>query len=313
MIKVGLILYSVRQTMAGDTLGTVEEVAKLGYKNLEVCNHNAALDNGIGFGVGAEEIKSIFDKYGSRVVSAHIFPFEKADLRAVIEYNRILGNKNLVCPNGRFFSYDDMMRQCEFFNKVGKICHEEGMTYLYHNHTQEYRKLNDKTVLDIMVENTDPAYLSLELDTYWTMRAGMDPIEMMKKYGKRIKLLHQKDFPFDSTAPINMLGFGDVNIKEGEAYGTDGDSMYAMKASASKGVLKWEDQSEEERMKRLSAFTEIGTGIMRIQDIINTANACTSAEYIILEQDSTRLPSELESIRVSMDAFKKFNGISWNQ
>jgi sugar phosphate isomerase/epimerase len=310
-MKVGLILYSVRRAMVKDTIETIEEVVKLGYKNLEVCNHNAAEDSGIGFGVSAEEVKAIFDKYGAKVISAHIFPFEKANLDEVFRYNNVLGNKNLVCPNGRFSTYDNIMKQCEFFNKVGKMCYESGFKFLYHNHSHEFRKINDKTIIDHLVENTDPKYLALELDTYWTMRAGLDPTEILKKYGKRIKLLHQKDFPFDSASPINILGFGDLNIKEGEAYGTDGDSMYArMKASG--GVLQRPEQTEEERMKYLSAFTEIGTGIMRIQDIINKANEYTDSEYIILEQDATRLPSELESIKVSMDAFRKFTGISWD-
>jgi len=308
MLKVGLILYSVRQAMATDTMGTLEEVVKLGYKNLEVCNHNATIDSGIGFGVGAEEIKAVFDKYGSKVVSAHVFPVEKANLQEVIEYNAVLGNKNIVCPNGRFSTYDDLMRQCEFFNSVGKLCGEAGMTYLYHNHSHEFRTIGGKTVMDLMIENTDPKYLSLELDTYWTMRAGLDPVETMKKFGKRIKLLHQKDFPFDSTAPINTLGFGDLELLE--PIGTDGESMYARMQA--QGTPMAQQQTEEQKMQRLSSFTEIGTGIMRIQDIIDASNEYTDAEYIILEQDATRLSSELESIKISMDAFKKFDGISWD-
>lgn len=312
-LKVGLILYSVRSAMKENPLQTVEAVAKLGYKNLEVCNHNASEDSGIGFGVGAGEIKEIFDKYGSQVVSAHIFPLEKADIAGVIEYNKVLGNRNIVCPNGRFSTYDDLMRQCEFFNRVGGICDEAGMHLLYHNHSHEFRKINDRPVLDLILENTDPKYVSLELDTYWTMRAGLDPVEILKKYGRRVRLLHQKDFPFDSTSPINTLGFGDLNIKEGEAFGTDGDSMYARRAKGNAGVVAPPAESDEDKMARLSSFTEIGTGIMRIQDIINAANEFTSAEYIILEQDSTRLGSELESIEVSMSAFRKFEGISWEK
>ena len=312
MIKVGLILYSVRQAMKENPLGTVDEVGKLGYKNIETCSHNAGIDPGCGFGIPAEELKAEFDKFGSKVVSAHVFPFEKAILQDVIAYHKTLGNKNIVIPNGRFSTYDNLMAQCEFFNKNGKILKEEGMTLLYHNHSHEFRKINGKTIMDHIVENTDPDNLSLELDTYWTMRAGLDPVEMLKYFGKRIKLLHQKDFPFDSTAPINTLGFGDLEIKDGEAFGTDGDSMYARQASQSQGVVTRTAPTREEQMSRLSAFTEIGTGIMPIQKIIDTANEYTNAEYIILEQDATRLPTEIDSIRVSMDAFKKFTGISWD-
>ena len=172
---------------------------------------------------------------------------------------------------GRFTTYDDLMQQCEYFNKIGKICREEGFTYLYHNHQHEYRTFNGKSILDIIVENTDPKYLSLELDTFWTMRAGLNPVDMLKHFGKRIKLIHQKDFAWDSLAPINLNGLTPEDIAS-------------------------------------SAFAEIGTGIMPIQSIIDAANTYTDAGYIILEQDFTRMSSEIDSVAKSMEAFKKFTG-----
>ncbi len=311
MLKVGLILYSVRQAMARDALGTVEAVGKLGYRNIEVCNHNAMLDSGTGFGVPAETLKQAFDRFGSRVVSAHIFPLEKAKLDEVIAYNKTLGNHNIVAPMGRFTTYDALMQYCEFLNRTGRTLREEGMTLLYHNHEIEYRTFGGKTIMDHLLENTDPDCLSLELDTYWTMRAGLDPVEMLQKFGRRIKLLHQKDFPYDAAVPINLIGFGSREIGPGEAYGLDGESMYARQAAQNKGVVRREE-SPEEALTRKSAFTEIGTGIMPIQRIIDAANACTDAAYIILEQDATRQPTELDSIRVSMEAFRRFEGISWD-
>ena len=126
MIKVGLILYSVRGEMEHDPIGTVERVAQMGYKNIEVCNHNAIQDPGCGFGVDAPTLKAAFDKFGSKVVSAHVFPFEKSDMQAVIAYNQALGNHNIVNPMGKFSTYDDLMRQCEDFNRWGQICREAG-------------------------------------------------------------------------------------------------------------------------------------------------------------------------------------------
>ena len=304
-LKVGLILYSVRQTMKHDPLGTVEEVAKLGYKNIEVCNHNAVEDSGIGFGVDAPALKQTFDRFGSKVISAHIFPFEKSDIPAILAYNRILGNTNIVNPMGRFTTYDDLMQQCEYFNKIGKICREEGFTYLYHNHQHEYRTFNGKSILDIIVENTDPNYLSLELDTFWTMRAGLNPVDMLKHFGKRIKLIHQKDFAWDSLAPINLNGLTpeDIEMKPGDDVGLNGNSNWS------------ESESDKKRREDIasSAFAEIGTGIIPIQSIIDAANTYTDAGYIILEQDFTRMSSEIDSVAKSMEAFKKFTGISWDE
>lgn len=312
MLKVGLILYSVRDEMAKDPIGTVEKVGRMGYKNIEVCNHNAINDPGCGFNVPAEKLKATFDEFGSKVVSAHIFPIEKADLPAVLAYNQVLGNHNIVCPNGRFTTYDDLMRQCEGFNKTGKICKEAGMTYYYHNHYHEFATIQGKPVLDWIVENTDPEYLSLELDTFWVMRAGLDPVETLKHYGKRVKLIHQKDFAWDGLEPINMLGLTpEERTLPEEGLGTDGNSSYAK--NAGKHIeLDADKAAKEARRRRFSCFTEIGTGVMHIQDIIDAANEYTDAQYIILEQDATRMESQMASIEKSMEAFQKFTGISWD-
>ena len=293
MLKVGLILYSVRQAMAQDTLGTVEAVAKLGYRYIEVCNHNADKDPGCGFGVDAGALKETFDRFGSQVVSAHIHPLDQCDLKAVLAYNRALGNRNIVNPMAHFDTYDQLMRQCEDFNRIGKLCREEGMTYLYHNHCHEFRTFGGKPILDWIVENTDPEYLSLELDTFWTMRGGVSPVEQLRHYGSRVKLVHQKDFAWDSLSPINLVGI------------TPEQRELAPGETASLRI------PEEERPVYNTAFTEIGTGIMPIQAIIDAANEYTDAEYIILEQDATRMPSELDSVRRSMEGFRKFTGISW--
>lgn len=308
MLKVGVILYSVRDEMAKDPIGTVEKVGKLGYKYIEVCNHNAINDPGCGFGIEAQALKETFDKFGSQVVSAHIFPFEKSDVQAVLAYNQALGNKNVVNPMGKFSTYDDLMKQCEYFNKMGKVCREAGMTYLYHNHDHEFRTINGKSIMDHIIDNTDPEYLALELDTFWTMRAGLCPMEQIKHFGKRIKLIHQKDFAWDSMTPINTIGLTaeEREMKAEESVGLDGDSSYAKTGKLG------EQEMMDNRRTRNTAFTEIGTGIMPIQKIIDAANEYSDADYIILEQDFTRMESQMASVEKSMEAFRKFTGISWD-
>ena len=152
-----------------------------------------------------------------------------------------------------------------------------------------------------------PDYLSLELDTFWTMRAGKDPVEQLKRYGQRVKLIHQKDFAWDSLAPINAIGLApeDYEMKPGDSFGLDGGSQYAKQGG------KLAEEEEKARAIRNTAFTEIGTGIMPIQEIIHAANQYTGAEYIILEQDYTRMESQLASVEKSMEAFRRFQGIAW--
>ena len=302
-MKVGLILYSVRDEMAKDPIACVKKVGELGYKFIETCNHTADEDSGIGFGVPAKELKEIFDGFGSKVVSAHLYPMEKADLPAVIRYNHEVGNTNIVNPMSEFKDYDDVMRAAETFNKTGALLRKEGLNYLYHNHNHEFRTIHGKPVLELLMENTDPENLMFELDTFWTMRAGLDTLEVLKTMGQRIKLVHQKDFAWDSLQAINLNGLTpeERELKPGEPAAF----MTTLMAAA-----KEEDRARFE-YERESAFTEIGCGIMPIQDIIDTANACTQAEYIILEQDFTRMPSQIDSIIKSMEGFKKYSGIEW--
>ena len=306
MLKVGLILYSVRDMMAQDPLGTVDAVAKLGYKSIEVCNHNALQDSGCGFGIPAPDLKAKLDAYGSRVISAHVEPLLQADLDQVIAYEQILGNRNIVFPMGRFATYDDLMRQIEQFNAIGRRLHQEGMQLLYHNHYHEFRTYQGKAILDIIAENTDPDYVGLELDTFWTMRGGRDPVEVLRHFGKRIKLVHQKDFAWDAMVPINLIGIHPEDREPKESW-----SLAAFEeAFIPRGPGPHIDRETFQR-RHTAAFTEIGQGIMPIQSIIDAASAYTDAQYIILEQDSTRMENQLVSIERSMESFRRFRGISW--
>ncbi|MDY3918747.1 MAG: sugar phosphate isomerase/epimerase [Candidatus Limivivens sp.] len=283
-LKVGIQLYSVRELMKEDPIKTISQVAEAGYKYLEVANHNAMEDDGVGFGVGPEELNEIMARSGSKVISAHIFPFNEENYKRVIEYNQKIGNHTVVYPMETFRDYDDTMKKIEMYEKMGRMAAEEGMQFLYHNHYQELQEFNGEKVLDMIVKNTDPAHVNLELDTFWVLRGGVDPVELMKTYGTRIKMLHQKDFAKDTNTPVNM-------------FDVVGKDTYITREVF--GKYKCNDD-----------FVEIGYGRMDIQKIIDTALELGSIEYIVLEQDATKL-NQLESVKRSMEGFHKFSGIVW--
>lgn len=283
-LKVGIQLYSVRDLMNQDPLNTIGQVAEAGYKYLEAANHKALEDDGVGFGVSPEELNDVMARSGSRIISAHIFPFNEENYKRVIAYNQKIGNHTVVYPMEIFKDYDDTMRKVELCEKMGKMAAEEGMQFLYHNHFQELQEFNGQTVMDLIVKNTDPEHVNLELDTFWVLRGGVDPVELMKKYGTRIKMLHQKDLAKDTTTPVNMF----------DVVGRD--------TYITREVFN--------QYKCNDDFVEIGFGRMDIQKIIDTALELGSVEYIILEQDATKL-NQLESIKRSMEGFHRFDGISW--
>ena len=284
-MKVGIQLFSVRLAMKKDPLATIKAVADKGYRYIEVANHQADQDNGVGFGVGASEIKKVLEDTGAQIFSAHIFPFTPEIAVSVIKYHETIGTKYIAHPLDFFKDYDEVLRKSEMMNKVGEIYTNAGITFMYHNHFHEFQIFKGKTIMDIMAENTDPKYVHFELDTYWTLRGGQDPVETLKKFGTRVRLIHQKDFPAEYQDKINLI-----------------DPVHKDNIEVTREYFR--------TVVDPKTFTEIGTGILPIQDYINTGNAVCKSDYIILEQDHS-LHDELESISISMESFRKFQGIEW--
>ncbi|WP_308465087.1 sugar phosphate isomerase/epimerase family protein [Rathayibacter soli] len=287
-VSVGLQLFSVRQSLASDPWGTLALVADAGFTRLEAANHNARNDPGVGFGVKADELRSRLADLDLSIVGCHINPLELDILPRVLDYQAELGNAQIGCDI-EFYPYGDrdfVMRRAETFNQVGELARQRGMRFYYHNHFQEFQRFGDDYVYDLVLDNTDPELVKLELDTYWMYRGGQDPLDWMRKCADRVILLHQKDFPENAPQPLNLY-----------------DGVVSPTETIDMAVF-------EER-KDTRCFTEIGTGALPIQDILDTAAGLPNFDYLFLEQDHTTL-DEIESVRTSHDAFDSgFSGISW--
>ena len=286
MLKIGIQLFSVRDRMKKDPVGAIREIAGLGYRYIEPANHNATEDFGVGFGITADEMLQVLKDTGTRVVGSHIFPFREENAARVLAFNKKIGNPYVVYPQEMYRSKEQIEEVCAFLNQMGRLCRESGLMLLYHNHFQEFQKFDGKTVMDNIVENTEPRYVGLELDTYWALRGGWDPCEALHHFGQRVRLVHQKDYVKAKDAPVNLfekIGYdAEITTREKfrESYSHDG-------------------------------FTEVGTGEMDIQKIIDTANGLGTVEYMILEQDFTKR-DQMESVRISMESFRKYRGIAWD-
>ena len=250
-----------------------------------VANHNADKDAGVGFGVSAKEVKQLLADCNAQIFSAHIFPLDPEKMTPILEYHQEIGTKYFVDPMDFFKDRDETLRKAEMLNKVGERCKDYGMQLLYHNHFHEFQHFGDKTIYELLMENTDPELVQIELDTYWTTRGQQDPLALLKKYGKRVRLVHQKDFT--------------------KGYEAERDLLASVEAAGD-----YVNMERFNRDVRPETFTEIGTGVMDIQAIIDTANEYCGSEYIVLEQDYSQ-HDELESIAISMDSFRKFKGVEW--
>lgn len=292
-LKVGVQLFSVRNAMAENPLAALEQVGKLGYKSVEFANHNARADFGCGFNVPAADLKARLDAQGMAAVSAHVSPLDQDNLNQVADYYQHLNCTNLVCSADFFADRDDVLRKAEAFSRIGEALSSRGITYLYHNHFHEFQRFGGATVLELLRDHVDPRYVGFQLDTFWAYRGGADAVEVMKSFGKAIKSIHQKDYSKTSPIPMNLFTFVDP--------GQNFDRPALM------NVLQtpWQGRSQ------LEVIVEIGTGRLDIQALLDAASAHTDARYVILEQDATTL-GEMESLKVSMEAFRKFRGVTWS-
>lgn len=120
-----------------------------------------------------------------------------ADPQAIADRAKALGAKYVMCAwiphqNGAF-NFENARKAVEDFNTAGKVLADNGITFCYHVHGYEFWPYEDGTLLDYIIKNTDPRYVSFEMDVLWTQFGGGDPVKLLEKYGDRWKLMHLKD------------------------------------------------------------------------------------------------------------------------
>ena len=225
---VGVQLYSVRDEMKRDALGTLKQVSAMGYKLVEHANYV----NRKFYGYTTSEFKKILDDLGLKMPSGHTvmapnhWDGAKKDFtdswKYTVEDAAAVGQQFVISPwldQSLRKTYDDLVRYMEVFNKSGELCKKSGMKFGYHNHDFEFsQKLNDQPVYDIILKNTDPGLVMQQLDIGNLYNGGAKAIDIVKQYPGRFESLHVKDEiksssqdePFEST----ILGTGVVNVKE---------------------------------------------------------------------------------------------------
>jgi sugar phosphate isomerase/epimerase len=270
--SIGLQLWSIRHNLEKDYVGTLETIAKTGYKNLELIT-TVTLD-GLVFGenMRAPELRKHLDHFGLRAVSSHFVPNDEMDLEKIVGDLQTLGVDSLGCAIAFFSSQAQTAEFCKSFNKYAEICKKGGVQLYYHNHFHEFQIFGDMSAYEIMIEQMDKDLVMFEFDTYWATRGGQDPIYWLKKLGKRCDLLHQKDLPA-STSPANLFQrFGydaEINI----------DTFWGL-----------QDPTE---------YIEVGEGVLNLPAIFEAFRKYNGARYVFIEQDMTRR-TEQESIKVSL-------------
>jgi len=228
--NIGLQLYSLRDTIRKDVPATIAKVADIGYTFVEP----AGYADGKFYGMEPADFKALCEKNKMTVLSSHTgrpVP-DSANMAetmawwdACIDAHVAVGAKYLVQPSmGKtaYESLEGLKAYCDYFNAIGEKCNAKGIRFGYHNHDKEFSTKLDSTIImyEYMLENTDPAKVMYEIDLYWAVVGGANPVDYFIKYPGRFELWHIKDK--EEVGASGMMDFASIwagSANSGMQYG----------------------------------------------------------------------------------------------
>ena len=189
---IGVQLYTVRDQMKASVERTLEQVAKIGYKEVEFAGY---------FGRSAKDIRALLDANGLTAPSAH-----SADMGAirnrlaqVLDEAAIVGHKTVICASlpRADMTADGYKRVAGEFNAAGEVAAKSSIRIGFHNHDGDFAPLGSTDGFDILLAETDPNLVTMQMDLFWTVKAGKDPLAYFTKYPGRFGSVHVKDMAAD--------------------------------------------------------------------------------------------------------------------
>ncbi len=215
----GIQLYTLRDELPKDVRGVIAKVAKAGYKEVEVFGYNK--QNGF-WGLQPAEFKKLLDQHGLKSPSGH-YGMDKLMSEAkldevddAIAAGKILGHQYITMPyiDAKFRKTGaDLKNVAAKLNMAAKRVKAAGLKMAYHNHDFEFMPIDGTTLYEVLLKETNPALVSFEMDLYWVVRAGQDPVKWFEKYPGRFAMVHVKDMDKQDRKLNTEVGKGDVNFK----------------------------------------------------------------------------------------------------
>jgi len=213
----GIQTYSFRNSFPKGVAQTLDTIKSFGITELEA---------GAPEGMTPEAFKKMCSDRGLSIPSTGCgYDQLTKDPQSIVKAAKALGSTYVMTawiPHERGkFNLENAKKAVADFNAGGKILKENGLTFCYHTHGFEFQPYEDGTLLDYIIKNTNPEYVSFEMDILWTYFGGGDPVGLLKKYGNRFKLLHVKDLkkgtPKDLTGGTSqdndvVLGTGEIDV-----------------------------------------------------------------------------------------------------
>ena len=208
LARVGMELYTVRSQVSADMAGTLASLAKIGYKEVEFAGY---------YNHTATAIRDMLKMNGLTAPSAHvgIEAIETGGAQTFADA-KIIGHEFITVaslPRGPKTTVDDWKQVAARFNKAGEACKSAGFRFAFHNHNDIVKKTGDVLPIEILMKETDPALVSYEMDIYWAVNGGADPLQLLAAYPGRFSMFHAKDSMGPPDHKMADVGAGVIDFK----------------------------------------------------------------------------------------------------
>jgi sugar phosphate isomerase/epimerase len=181
---IGLEMYTVRAEFAKDPAGTLKKVGAMGYREVEIPTE-----------IPAATLKAYLS--AAHLTAPSTYPDAPKDVetwKKTLDHVHAYGIRYIVVGDNPRLDAEAWKRRADLFNECGSLAHQAGLQFCYHAHYREFAPLGDTSGYNIMLTRCDPELLKMEMDVFWAVYAGQDPIAYFQKYPGRFPLLHIKDF-----------------------------------------------------------------------------------------------------------------------
>lgn len=212
--KIGLQLYTLKDIIVSDPKGVLKKIAGFGYKEIETYG---SVDGKI-FGMPLVDFATYAKSLGMKITSGHygLDIIRAANWETTVKEARSIGQEYMACSymgENERRTLEDFRQRCKELNKAGEVCKKHGLRLNYHNHSYEFQEIEGKLPYDVMLAELDPDKVGMEMDLYWIVNAGLDPVEYFNKYPGRFEQWHVKDMDRSDKNKNSIIGSGTIDFK----------------------------------------------------------------------------------------------------
>lgn len=215
MAKKCLHFYTVMNWLDKDWEGTFEKIARCGFETVSFAGDRK---------LPARKVAGLLKENGLAAEN-YFTTAENLDrnVSAEIEYAREIGAETLTCCTMRMDDLEAVLRSAQTLDQTGELCRKNGLCFCYHNHAAEFWRMGDTTILERLMQETDPDKTGFEFDAYWAEYADIDAVGFIKKHHDRIKIIDIRQMKDRDTKTGSALKDGCIDVegivRTGEAYG----------------------------------------------------------------------------------------------